>query len=116
MNTKILIPLYHDEVAPRFDLASEVLFITLDAEKNELERSSILLAHPSAEDLCRMALDEKVHIVICNGIEEEFWQYLRWKRINVFDKVMGSIDAIMEQLRRNKLASGDILFTRGTHV
>ena len=31
MPATLLIPLYRDEVAPRFDLAGEVLLVTLDA-------------------------------------------------------------------------------------
>lgn len=112
MPATLLIPLYRDEIAPRFDLAGEVLLVTFDGNMREVARSSIVLAHPSSEDLCRMALEEKVRAVICNGIDEEFWQYLRWKRIEVIDNVMGPVDAVLHRFATGQLATGDILFPR----
>lgn len=108
----VLIPLFRDEIAPRFDLAGEVLLVSFDEELNETARATILLAHPSAEELCRMALEEQASVVICNGIEEEYWQYLRWKRIDVLDNVMGPAESALQLWRHGRLRSGDILFDR----
>lgn len=108
----LLIPLFRDEIAPRFDLAGEVLLVSFDDDQGETSRATILLAHSSAEELCRMALEEKVSVVICNGIEEEYWQYLRWKRIDVLDNVMGPAEAALDRWRQGRLRSGDILFER----
>ncbi|WMW64034.1 NifB/NifX family molybdenum-iron cluster-binding protein [Nitratidesulfovibrio liaohensis] len=112
MPATLLIPLYRDEVAPRFDLAGEALLVHLDADGAELSRSSVLLAHASSEELCRIALEEKVRAVICNGIDDEFWQYLRWKRIEVIDNVMGPVDEAIARFRADVLRPGDILFHR----
>lgn len=112
MPATLLIPLYRDEIAPRFDLAGEVLLVTLDAQGAETARSGVVLAHASSEDLCRMALEEKVRAVICNGIDEEFWQYLRWKRIEVIDNVMGPVDEALRRFSAGVLRPGDILFDR----
>lgn len=108
----LLIPLWRDEIAPRFDLAGEVLLVSLDEDLSETARATILLAHSSAEELCRMALEEPAAVVICNGIEEDYWQYLRWKRVEVLDNVMGPAEAAVERWRQGRLRSGDILFDR----
>ena len=34
-----------------------------------------MLSEASAETLCRMILDERITMVICNGIEDEYYQY-----------------------------------------
>lgn len=106
----LLIPLFRNEVAPRLDLAGEVLLVALDDAGNETARSTILLKHPSAEEVCRIAQEERILSVICNGVEEEYWQFLRWKRIDVIDGVMGTAEAAITRYRHGKLRSGDILF------
>ena len=59
-----------------------------------------------------MALEEKVRTVICSGIDEEFWQYLRWKRIEVIDNVIGPVEEALRRHAAGMLRSGDILFHR----
>ncbi len=116
MSTKILVTLYRDEVAPRFDLCSEVLLVTVDATAHEVSRQDLVLAHSSADDLCDLILDREVSVVITGGIEEEHYHYLRWKRIEVIDAVAGlAADALSRYLKGN-LSSGDILFASPPHA
>ncbi len=112
----LLIPLFRDEIAPRFDLAGEALLVSFADDRRETSRATILLAHSSAEELCRMALEEKVSAVVCNGIEEEYWQYLRWKRIDVIDSVMGPVERVVSRLTEGTLKAGDILYDRATET
>jgi len=113
MGKKILVTLYRDEVAPRFDLCSEVLLVIVDATGHEVSRQDLVLAHSSPDDLCDLILDREVAAVITGGIEEEHYHYLRWKRVDVVDAVAGlAEDALMRYLR-GELSSGDILFPRG---
>lgn len=108
-NAKILIPLYKEEVAPRFDLAAEVAIIQYRNGK-ETEKRIVVLSRPSAEDLCHMILTEQVDTVICNGIEDEYYQYLKWKKIRVIDSVAGEIGPVLARYSSQTLVSGDILF------
>jgi hypothetical protein len=55
MGKKILVTLYRDEVAPRFDLCSEVLLVTVDATGHEVRRQDLVLANSSADDLCDLS-------------------------------------------------------------
>jgi predicted Fe-Mo cluster-binding NifX family protein len=116
MSTKILVTLYRDEVAPRFDLCSEVLLVTVDATGHEVRRQDLVLAHSSADDLCDLILDREVSVVITGGIEEEHYHYLRWKRIEVIDAVAGLAADALGRFLKGELSSGDILFASTPHA
>ena len=74
VSTKILIPLTGDDVAPRFDLAPEAFVAVVRADGSVGEDRTIILPHASAEALCNLILTEKIDMVICCGIEEEYYQ------------------------------------------
>ncbi|MDP3427494.1 MAG: NifB/NifX family molybdenum-iron cluster-binding protein [Humidesulfovibrio sp.] len=115
MGRKILVTLYRDEVAPRFDLCSEVLLVTVDATGHEVRRQDLVLAHSSADDLCDLILDREVATVITGGIEEEHYHYLRWKRVEVIDGVAGLAGEALALYLRGELEPGAILFPRLGH-
>ncbi|MBS3754506.1 MAG: hypothetical protein KGY56_02275 [Desulfobacterales bacterium] len=109
MPQKILIPLYGREVAPRFDLAAEAVFVTLNTDQHDRQEKLVVLPQVSAEKLCHMILTEGMDTVICGGIEEEYYQYLTWKRIAVYDGVIGPWEKALERLICGALRSGDII-------
>lgn len=111
MDTKVLICLHGNEVTPRFDLAREVLIAFIDKERKVREERVVVLPQPSAEMLCHMVLTESVQVVVCGGIEEEYYQYLTWKRINVLDSVVGDHRRVLARLAEGRLMAGDILPT-----
>ncbi len=110
MARTVLVPLLRNEVAPRFDLALEVLLARISDEGEEISRDIILLDHASADGLCDFVLKNDVAAVLVGGIEEEYYHYLRWKRVEVVDQVMGPVDAVLERFRAGRLAPGDILY------
>ena len=112
MSKKILITLWEGNVAPRFDLATEVLISSIGEDGTVQENKTFVLAHASTEDICKMILSEEVTVVICGGIEEEYFEYLTWKKVQVFDSVMGPWESALERFRAGKLESGAILFDR----
>ncbi|WP_208022664.1 NifB/NifX family molybdenum-iron cluster-binding protein [Desulfonema ishimotonii] len=107
---KILIPLYGNDVAPRFDLATEVLIITTDDAGEGREEKIVVMPQASAEQLCHLVLTEGIGVVICGGIEEEYYQYLTWKRVGVFDSVVGPWERVFERFCKNELRTGSILY------
>ena len=109
---KICIPLYRDEVHPRFDLALEAMFVSLDSEGKEAERKTVVFAHASADDLCDVILRENVSTLICGAVEEEYYHYLRWKRVDVLDCVAARAEEALRGYLAGVLRSGDILFSR----
>lgn len=109
---KILIPLYRDEVAPRFDLAGEALIVSVSEDGTPEGRQTLVLPHASADDLCDLVLSRDIDTVVCGGIEEEYYHYLRWKRVNVLDAVAGTAQDALSRLLEGRLKSGDMLFER----
>lgn len=114
MATKVLICLYDNEVTPRFDLATEVLIAFIGEDGKVQGKKVVVLPKASAEMICHMVLTESIQVVICGGIEEEYYQYLTWKRVKVLDSVIGDSGEVLERLAAGRLQAGDILVER-TH-
>jgi len=108
----VLVTLYENDVAPRFDLATEVFISTAAEGHSTTDGKTLVLAHPSAEDLCQLVLDESIDVVICGGIESEFYDYLEWKQILVVDSVSGPWEHALDVFRAGALKPGAILFSR----
>ena len=109
MNRKILIPLYDNEVAPRFDLATEVMIASVTGKAGPKDKRVVVLPRASADQLCHLIITEGVRTVICSGIEEDYYQYLTWKRIEVIDSIVGSSESALLRYLKGKLKPGDIL-------
>jgi hypothetical protein len=109
IETKVLICLYGNEVSPRFDLTREVLIAVIDKDAAVGGEKEVVLPQASVEMLCHMILSEGIQVVICGGIEEEYYQYLKWKNVKVLDSVIGECKAVMGRLAQGRLKSGDIL-------
>lgn len=107
MADKILIPLYENDVAPRFDLATDIL-ITQLLDGREKEKV-IVLPQASPEELCHLIITEHINTVICGAIEEEYYQYLVWKKIKILDSVIGSWRSVIITFRNNQLSSNAII-------
>jgi predicted Fe-Mo cluster-binding NifX family protein len=109
MEQKVLIPLYADQVAPRFDLATEVSIVSIPDDGRPTEKKTVVLPRASAEQLCHLILTEKIGTVVCGGIEDEYYQYLKWKNVDVLDSVIGSCKKVIKQLESGTLRAGDIV-------
>ena len=106
---KILITIDKNEIAARFDQTSEILISERQGEKITGEPRIIILPGTSGEDICALATKENVSLVICGGIEDTHYQYLKWKKINVVDRVIGPYEQALHFAITNKLAPGAIL-------
>jgi predicted Fe-Mo cluster-binding NifX family protein len=111
-NMKVLITLHHSDVAPRFDLATEVIIATLGPDRSVSEQKNIVLPQASAETLCQLILGEAIQVVVCGGIEEEYYQYLTWKKIKVLDSVIASLEQVIHCLENGTLREGTVLMER----
>ena len=109
MVRRVLIPLHDGRVAPRFDLATEVLLSLLGDDGRPAEETTFVFPRASAEELCRLAVAERASVVVCNGIEQEHFEYLAWKRVEVLDRVVGGARAVLLRLSEGGLRAGDIL-------
>jgi predicted Fe-Mo cluster-binding NifX family protein len=109
MAKKVLIPLYENDVAPRFDLATEVLIVTRDGKSGSVKKRIVVLPQASADQLCHLIITEGVEAVICSGIEDDYYQYLTWKRIDVIDSVVGSSEEALKRYFEGTLNPGEIV-------
>ena len=109
MSTKILIPFYENDIAPRFDLATEALIISGIGKDGPGDKRMVVLPRASADQLCHLIITEGVKVVICSGIEDDYYQYLVWKRIEVIDSVIGSSETALKRFAEGTLKPGDIL-------
>jgi predicted Fe-Mo cluster-binding NifX family protein len=109
MNRKIFIPLHEGEVAPRFDLSMEVLIAQCDPDGRVIKEKVLIMPGPSAERLSHMIVTEHISTVICGGIDQEVYDYLTWKQIEVIDNVIGPSAWVVRRYVGNQLKSGDVL-------
>ncbi len=116
---KITITVHQNHISPRFDLATEILIILISNHSVIEEKKSIVLPRSSADELCHLLLSENINTLICGGIEEEYYQFLKWKKIDIFDSVVGDWKVAFQNWIENTLKPGDVLTDRmieGKHV
>lgn len=100
----VLVVAQEGEVAPRFDLALEAV-LTTQADDS---RQNLILPQASAEELCHLIMKENVQEVICGGVEDEYFQYLTWKKVRVLDNIIGPVDWVLGRWKSGRLQAGDI--------
>jgi len=105
---KLLIPVQGDYVAPRFDLATEVLIVRFENHEMAGETKTIIMERASEENLCQMAVEENITDLICGGIEELHYNFLIWKKVTVLDGVIGDWHTAIDKMIAGKLNQGDI--------
>ena len=105
----VLVPLLGDVVAPRFDLAAEVLIAQVRNGRLVGEPRVVLLSGPSAEELCSLVLEKGVTDVVCGGIEDAHYQYLGWKNVRVVDRVIGRWEGVLRLFLANELRPGTVV-------
>ena len=110
---KILIPLIDNELAPRFDIALEVLIVSVTRETSAMGKINeriVILDTPSGEAMYRMVMSENIKTIICAGMENEIFEFLQRKRITIIDNVCGPVDAVLEAYLMGTLSSGQSYF------
>lgn len=106
---KILTTIQNEAVAPRFDLTPEIVITEIEGGEVFREPRIILVPGISGEDICGLAIKENVALVICGGIEDAHYQYLKWKKIKVIDRIIGPYAEALQLLIGDKLKPGRIL-------
>jgi predicted Fe-Mo cluster-binding NifX family protein len=54
-------------------------------------------------------ISDGVDEVICGAMEEEYHQYLTWKKVRVLDSVVAEWEDALSAHQAGKLAEGDVL-------
>ncbi len=106
---KLLITVQDDQVAPRFDLTTEVVIAEYDRSRLRSEPRYLILPRKSAEDLCDLVVKEGITCVICGGIEDNLHKFFQWKKIEVLDNIIGAHVLAMQRAIAGQLEAGTIL-------
>lgn len=106
---KVLFTVQDEMIAPRFDLATEVQIVHVGSAGFLEPTRSLLLPGPSVDELCALILRENIAALVCGGIENENYQFLIWKKVKVFDCVIGRVDDVMKRLLAWELRVGMIV-------
>ncbi|WDP92928.1 MAG: hypothetical protein HUN04_25665 [Desulfobacter sp.] len=109
---KIAIPVHGDDIIPRFDLATEVVILQTTDRSTVTNKQIIVLPQSSADELCRLLLSENINTLICGAVEGEYYEFLEWKKMKIFDAVVGDWQQAFERWQNRALSPGDILSTR----
>jgi predicted Fe-Mo cluster-binding NifX family protein len=109
---KLLIPIQGDFVAPRFDLATEILMARFENGEIIGEPKTIIMERPSDEGLCQMIVEENITDVVCGGIEELHYNFLVWKKVKVLDAIIGDWQTALAKALAGKLQQGEILLNQ----
>ena len=107
---KLMIPIQGDFVAPRFDLATEVLIAQYEDGVLVGPPKTIIMERPSDEGLCQMIVEEHITAMVCGGIEELHYNFLKWKKVNVLDGVIGDWQTALEKTLDGTLQQGAVLY------
>ncbi|MBM9603045.1 NifB/NifX family molybdenum-iron cluster-binding protein [Desulfopila inferna] len=110
---KLLIPIQGDYVAPRFDLATEILIVRFEEGKMVGNPRTIIMERPSEEALCQMIVEENISDMVCGGIEELHYNFLIWKKVAVLDGIIGGWRSIIDKFLAGELHQGEILKDEG---
>ena len=90
-------------------MSAEVIIATCYDQQLLETPHTVILSNVSAELICDLILKENISVVVCGGIEEEHYQFLIWKKIMVYDSVIGPHAEVLKLFMDNTLRSGVIL-------
>lgn len=116
MMKKLMVIIQGDFIAPRFDLATEIVIVRFENGKIIGEPKMIIRERPSDEELCQMAVEENITNIICGGIEEVHFNFLVWKKMVVLDAVIGSWQKAVDKAVAGKLNQGEIIITKSDNT
>jgi predicted Fe-Mo cluster-binding NifX family protein len=112
--TKIAVPLFGERIAPRFDTALKVLFITIeDGKIAEEEEITLVGVHPLR--MSHWFKEEGVDIVICAAIDVMCSRTIVENDIQLFCRIVGPArEAVSAYLNGNlnSMAMGNCPFGR----
>lgn len=107
------IPKLTDRVAPRCTFAEAVLMVEVE-NRRIVERSEVPLEGTTWIDLVQVLTDHRIATVVCGGISPVTRDSLHARDIAVIDNVTGTIDRVVEALRREEIVPGFGLIFSGS--
>lgn len=101
---KIAIPLYHEDVAPRFEFADQ--FMIVEVQNAEvLERRNIPLQCGGIPDRLEEISHRGVRALLCSGFNRNFIPFAHKLQMSVFVGLTGTVDDILCSYLRGELSA-----------
>lgn len=105
---RVGIPLFGDQVAPRFEATQDFLLVDLHGDQASSRRVA-LYVEPEEKNVPGACLSLGIDVLICCGIQRWSEQTLAEKKVRVIAGVMGSAEQALECFREGTLQAGQIL-------
>ena len=102
MTIKLALPLFGDEVAPRFCVADEVLVVEVSDGADPPSHSLSLAGTPWPERLSRLS-GQGVTVLLCGGINRRFMPLARNLGIQVIWGLAGRADQLIDAYCRGEI-------------
>lgn len=106
---KLMLPVQGDYVAPRFDLATEIIIVRFENGETIGAPRTIIMEKPSDEELCQMAVESNITDVVCGGIEELHYNFLVWKKVKIIDGIIAEWHTALTHAITDRLQPRTIL-------
>ncbi|PIE65109.1 MAG: hypothetical protein CSA26_04505 [Desulfobacterales bacterium] len=113
---KLLLPIQGDFIAPRFDLATEIVVVRFEEGKVAGEPRNFIMDSPSDEELCQMIVELNITDVVCGGIEELHYNFLIWKKVNVIDGIIADWHTALDKAVVDGLQPETLLKPQKQHL
>ena len=99
------IPLLANRVAPRCTFADSVLLVTAKRKRIQ-DQVAVPLEGTTWADLVALLTEYQVGTLICGGISPNTRESIRGRHVSVIDNVAGTVDEVLDGLRRGQIQSG----------
>ena len=103
---KIIIPEFEGEIAPCFDAASQFRLFNVESGKI-VDSANKSCDGAEAFDRVRMALREKVDVLICGGINQQYRDILKSHEVIVISRLTGTVDGALKAFLAGELYGPD---------
>lgn len=104
---KLAVPLFQSEVAPRFDVASRILVVSVDGNRESGREIMEFLNEPLIARVNRV-IDLEPDVLICGNLDGFSGRMLSDRGIRIVPWVMGDAEGVLRLFLHGKLESGFI--------
>ena len=105
MALRIGIPLFNDEVSPRFCFAERMLVVRLGEGGEELDRDTVGLGSTWFPDRLALLAARGIDVLVCGGFNAAFLPHAERMGIRVISGVSGPAEESLSAFREGRLSA-----------
>ncbi len=99
---RVAIPVFGEEISPRFCFAEEVLLVDVEGRR-EIGRKVLRLGQSCNPDRLRLLENRGVGVLVCGGFDRDFLPTAQGLGLHVVWGVTGTVDAAVRDVVSGKL-------------